>query len=83
MIRWNEDEQALVKKLAERSKSKTLSGYIRAAALNRRDDGEVFRDIRCELIRLNAEVKAAPPGPVREQAIAATTAYMLWVMDQK
>lgn len=84
VVRLNSAEKELIKKLAERSKAKTMTAYLRAAALNRPgDDRDIFRQILNEQIKMNVEISALPPSPLREQALSTATAYMRWIMKQK
>jgi hypothetical protein len=84
VLRLSESEKAIIRKLAEKSKAKTLSSYIRAMALNRPVEGRaVFYKILDEQIRMNAQIEAAHDCQAKEQAMAAAEDFMLWVMEQK
>jgi predicted RNA-binding protein len=79
-LRFSKAEKDAIQKLAKQTRSKTVSGYIRAAALNRRDDGVVFRDILNEQIKFNAEIKAVITPEEKRQVLER---WMLWVMNQQ
>lgn len=84
MVRVSKTEKALLKKLAEKSKAKTISGYIRAAALNRPgDDRAIFREMLKEQIKTNAELKATPDWPEKKQILTTFSGWMRWIMGQK
>ena len=83
-VRVTETEKAIVEKLAEKSRAKTVSAYLRAIALNRPgDDRAIFYRILDEQVRMNAQLQAAHDCEARERAMAAAEDLMLWVMKQK
>lgn len=83
-VRVTETEKAIVEGLAERSKAKTVSAYLRALALNRpADDRAIFYKILDEQVRMNAALQAAHDCPAKEHAMTAAEDFMLWAMRQK
>ena len=84
VLRLSRAEKAVIQKNAERSNAKTVSGHVRAAALNRAaDDRAIFYKILDEQVRMNAHLQAAHDCEARERAMAAAEDFMVWVMKQK
>jgi hypothetical protein len=72
-VRMSEQKHQRLVERAKRSRARTPSAYIRAAALTGREFElpcwDALREMRNELMRLTGEIQRSPPGPVRDRAL--------------